>query len=195
MSDQTTALPDDVRAFVERIHATPSVAVIAVSGAGTAALAWLLAVPGASRTVLEGRVPYARSAFAEWLGGEPAEFVARDTAIEMARAARTRALALGALDHPDAPALGLACTATIATDRAKRGDHRCWIALASHERVATYGLVLEKGARDRPGEEAVVSRLALRALGRGCGLELAGDDAPVLALRAGEHVEEGSAPP
>jgi len=199
MSDPITALPDDVRALVARIHAAPTVAVVAVSGAGGAALAWLLAVPGASRTLLEGRVPYARSALAELLGGEPAEFVSRDTAVAMARAARVRALTLGRLDHAGVPAVGLACTATIATDRAKRGDHRCWIALASREGVATYGLVLAKGARDRAGEEAVVSRLALHALARGCGVGgLAGDfagEAAALALRPSERVEEGSAPP
>lgn len=194
MSDATTDLPADVRALVERIHGTPTVAVVAVSGAGAAALAWLLAVAGASRTVLEGRVPYARSAFAEWLGGEPAEFVSREAATAMARAARARAMALQQLDHADAPAVGLACTATIATDRAKRGDHRCWIGLASSAGVATYGLVLEKGARDRNGEEAVVSRLAIHALAIGCGLDGFAGGAAALPLRAGEQVEAGSVP-
>lgn len=194
MSDALTELPDDVRALVERVHATPTVAVVAVSGAGAAALAWLLAVPGASRTLLEGRVPYARSAFVEWLGAEPAEFVSRETAIAMARAARTRARALQPLDHADAPAVGLACTATIATDRVKRGEHRCWIGVASSTGVTTYGLRLEKGARDRGGEEAVVSRLALQALAVGCGVEGFAHGPASLALRASERVETRHVP-
>ncbi|MDA1004809.1 MAG: hypothetical protein O3B31_15905, partial [Chloroflexi bacterium] len=96
--------------------------------------------------------------------------------------------------HADAPAVGVACTATIATDRLKRGEHRCWIGVASITGVTTYGLRLEKNARDRGGEEAVVSRLALHALAVGCGLDGFAQGPAALALRASERVETGSVP-
>ena len=44
---------EELRPQIEKIHATPHKAVVAVSGAGTQAVAWLLGVAGASRTVLE----------------------------------------------------------------------------------------------------------------------------------------------
>ena len=182
--------PDDVGDLVELIHAAPAVAVVAVTGAGSAALAWLLAVPGASRTLLEGTVPYARSALRALLGADPADHVSRETAIAMARAARARAEMLGAEDHAGVPVIGLACTATIATDRAKRGAHRCWVAAATAGGVDTYGLVLEKGARARADEEALVSRLVLHALALACGVPAA----PALRLRPGERIEEGLEP-
>ena len=54
---------------VARIHDTPEQAVLAVAGAGNYALAWLLGVGGASRTVLETRVPYGFLAMTDLLGG------------------------------------------------------------------------------------------------------------------------------
>ena len=162
--------PADVRALVGRIHATPTMAVVVVSGAGVRALAWLLGVPGASRTVLEASVPYARASMVEFLGVEPAEYVSPQAAVAMAEAARRRALHLREADHPEAPVVGVACTATIATDRPKRGGHRCSVASVGPAGCSTYDLVLTKGARDRDGEEQVVSRLVLHALAEACEL-------------------------
>jgi nicotinamide mononucleotide (NMN) deamidase PncC len=164
-----------VLGLVEQIHATPHKAVVVVAGAGTQGLAWLMEVPGASRTLLEALVPYGRQSMVQFLAGgktslgeEPAQYVSVPTAQAMARAAYRRGMAL----REDAsPVVGLACTATILTDRPKRGDHRCCIAAWDQDGVATYNLVLAKGRRDRAGEEGVVSRLLLHALARACGLQ------------------------
>ncbi len=153
--------------LVAQIHAAPHKAVVVVAGGGAQGLAWLMEAPGASRTVLEALVPYGRRSMVQFLGKEPAQYVSVQTAQDMARAAYRR----GAELREDAsPVVGLACTATIATDRPKRGDHRCCVAAWGQEGVATYDLVLAKGRRDRSGEELVVSRLLLRALAEACGL-------------------------
>lgn len=187
----SSPIPDDVRAAVQAIHDAPAVAVLAVTGAGASALTWLFAVPGASRTVLEARVPYARATMIELLGSEPADYVSAATAAAMARAAIARARALQGLDHAGAPSVGFACTATIATDRTKRGEHRVWVAVADGTRVACSGLVLAKGERDRAGEEDVVARLAIRALAAACGVAARGVALPLLA---GERVETREEP-
>ncbi len=158
---------DDVRQMVERIHAAPAQAVLAVSGAGGQALAWLLAVPGASRTLLEATVPYSRASLVDLIGHEPAEYVSAGTAREMAEATYHRAQLLR---EGEQPVIGLACTAGIATDRPKRGDHRCAVAAHDATGVTVYTLTLAKGRRDRTGEEDVVSRLVLHALAEACGL-------------------------
>ena len=154
--------------LVQQIHATPHKAVVVVAGSGTQGLAWLMEVPGASRTLLEALVPYGRRSMVQFLGEEPNQYVSVPTAQAMARAAYRRGMAL----REDAsPVVGLACTATIATDRPKRGDHRCCVAAWDQDGVASYDLVLAKGRRDRAGEEEVVSRLLLHALARACGLQ------------------------
>ena len=47
----------DFRDLVQKIHDSPPQAVLAVAGAGSEAVAWLLGVAGASRTLLEVVVP------------------------------------------------------------------------------------------------------------------------------------------
>ena len=176
----------DLRALIERIHDAPLQVAVVVSGAGSQAIAWLLAVPGASRTVLEASVPYARLAMVDYLGREPGEYASAETAAVLAEAARERALRQR---EGNAPVAGLACAATIATDRPKRGEHRAFVALATAEGTSVVTLVLEKGARDRDGEEEVVSRLVLDLLARECGIE----DRPTLPLLPREKVVEAAA--
>ena len=162
---------------VARIHGAPPQAVLAVAGAGNYALAWLLGVGGASRTVLETRVPYGYRAMTRFLDGyAPAQTVSADTARRMARAAWQRGMALRETDVPVvAPVIGLGATATIATDRAKRGEHRVYIAVWDDAGVTTDAVILEKGRRERAGEEDVVSRLVIAALARACGVGGDGD--------------------
>ncbi|MXZ90959.1 MAG: hypothetical protein F4W95_11465 [Chloroflexi bacterium] len=159
-------MDDAIAAVVASIHNTPHQAVVAVAGAGNYALAWLLGVGGASRTVLETRIPYGYLAMTDFLAGyAPEQTVSADTARRMARSAWQRGLALR---EGDAPIVGLGCTATIATDRTKRGDHRAYIATWDDAGVTTDALTLEKGLRERAGEEDVVSRLVIAALARAC---------------------------
>ena len=161
-------MDQEIAQVVAKIHDTPQQSVLAVAGAGNYALAWLLGVGGASRTVLETRVPYGYLAMTDFLGGHaPEQTVSADTARRMARAAWVRGMSLR---EQNAPIVGLACTATIATDRTKRGDHRAFIATWDDDAWTTDELALEKGLRDRAGEEDVVSRLVIAAIARACGV-------------------------
>ena len=160
-------MDDDIRALIQSIHDAPPQAVVALAGAGSEALAWLLSVPGASRTLLEALVPYGRNSMIAFLGHEPDQYVSPANARAMAQAACQRALTLR---ENDGPVLGLACTATLATDRPKRGDHRCCIATWNADTVATFNLVLHKDLRSRAAEEEVSSRLVLRALADASGV-------------------------
>ena len=180
-------IPPDVRALVEAIHASTPRAVLAVSGAGSQALAWLLGVGGASRTVLEATVPYAQSSFVAYAGAAPGEFASMEAARALAGASLRRALALREHEAPDAPVVGVGCAATIATDRLKRGEHRAYVVAASADGTRGYALNLEKGARDRAGEEDLVSRLVLCALAVASGVDAEDLSLPLLP---GERIEE-----
>ncbi len=162
-------MTDKVQRLVELIHASPVVSVVVVAGAGGQALAWLLGVPGASSTVLEAIVPYGRRSMVEFLGHQPAQFVSPEVARQMARSAFERGLRLR---EGNEPVVGLGCTASIVSERPKRGDHRCCVAAWDDVGVTTYNLRLAKGMRERLGEEDVVSQLVLRALAKCCGIEL-----------------------
>lgn len=164
-----TVMDDAIAGVVASIHNTPEQAVVVVAGAGNYALAWLLGVGGASRTVLETRVPYGYLAMTDFLDGyAPEQTVSADTARRMARSAWQRGMALR---EGDAPIVGLGCTATIATDRTKRGEHRAYIATWDDAGATTDAVTLQKGLRERAGEEDVVSRLVIAALARACNVD------------------------
>ena len=158
----------EIKDIIGKIHDSPQQAVVAVAGAGTHALSWLFDVAGASRTMLEVVVPYGRLSMIDFVGHEPAQFVSEAAARSMAEAAYRRAVGL---NEGDSPTVGLACTATIATDRVKRGEHRCHVAAWDFSGVTGYNLRLNKGLRNRAGEEELVSRLVVSALAQACGIE------------------------
>lgn len=172
----------EIRDLVQNVHDSPGRLVVVTAGAGTQALAWLLGVAGASRTLLEALIPYDWASFNDFLGQEPAQYVAPETARLMAGRALTR----GRWLHREEPIIGLACTATIATDRPKRGAHRAHIATWQDGCVTAHTLFLEKGARGRAGEETLVSRQMLNALANAYGL----DRRLELALRPGDSLEQ-----
>lgn len=85
-------------------------------------LTWLLSVPGASKTVLEARIPYGGGkSMAEILAKEPQTYACTLTAVDMARAAYRQAAHLSEFG---VPILGVSCTCALATDRVKKGDHK-----------------------------------------------------------------------
>lgn len=163
---------DDVPLSFEQlptlIHAAPTQFVFAISGGGSGALAGLLRTPGASRSVLEATVPYCEAAMTAWLGCRPEEFCSARTARAMAMVAFRRAWQY---NRSNPSLAGLACTASLVTDRPKHGPHRAHVALQTEALTAFWSLELLKGRRDRPGEEAVVDRLVLNVIAEASGLE------------------------
>ncbi|MGH8007817.1 MAG: CinA family protein, partial [Candidatus Binatia bacterium] len=107
----------DPASLVSQIHASPAMAVCVVTGGSMQALADLLAIPGASRTLLEALIPYSAQSLAEFLGTPPAHAVSVETAAALAQEAYQRALRLQG--EKTLPLLGLSCTATLVTDRPK----------------------------------------------------------------------------
>lgn len=150
-----------IRTIVEALHASPAQAALIVAGAGSEAVAWLLGVPGASRTVVDAAIPYSEGAMAVTLGWVPTQYAAPQTASAMAAAAYARAREF---NRGVGPVYGVSCSATIATDRVKRGAHRAHVAVWDSRQVTLGSLELIKGRRDRPTEERVVSLLILHML-------------------------------
>jgi hypothetical protein len=150
----------DVRELIAHLHAAPRKVVLAMTGGGSTAAAWLLAVPGGSRTILEIITPYAQEALADFLGKEPESYCSPAVTRELALRARDRACFLA----PGESVVGVGCTASLRSDRPKRGDHRAHVAAATESEVVVQSLTLAKEQRNREGEEEVVSRLSLNTL-------------------------------
>lgn len=143
------------------LHQSAWQGVFIVTGGGSGLLSELLSEPGASATVLEARVPYAAAALRELLGSKPDQACSAATARAMAMAAFQRALELTSLD-PDAAVeeqeiFGLACTASLATTRQKKGAHRAHIALQSA--AATYTVDLPLSGSRAEEEDTLLETL------------------------------------
>jgi len=180
--------------LVEQIHDSPTRIVLAASGGGSRAIADLLEVPGGSRTLLEAVVPYSAVALAAWLGSQPEEACSATTARAMAMVAFLRArqydctksqpevgVAVQLPPQLSSPrplagegegvrAAGVACTASLASDRPKRGPHRLHAALQTAPFSAAWWLPLQKGRRTRAEEERLAGRLVLNVVAEACGL-------------------------
>jgi hypothetical protein len=141
----------------------------------------LLAVAGASRSILEAIVPYAPQALSRWLGGKPDEFCSARTGRAMAMEAYLRAVAY----DPQARVFGIGCTASLASDRPKRGPHRVHVAWQTAATTACASLELQKGLRSRAEEEALATMLVLNAVAEACGARSRLD----LPLAKSEHVD------
>jgi nicotinamide mononucleotide (NMN) deamidase PncC len=148
----------------ERLHASPWSGVFYVAGGGSLLLSELLTTAGASATVLDAQVPYAAGALAEVLGRAPEQACSDSTARAMAMAAFQRARSLGA-----ARPFGLACTASLATTRKKRGEQRAHVALQTEEMTYSAHLAFE-GAREE--QERQLLELLWHALSEVLGLNL-----------------------
>ena len=146
--------------LAQEVHVGRARYVIVVTGGGSGAIATLLGVPGASRSILAAAVPYAAEALTEWLGGKPDEFCSAKTARAMAMAAFLRAKSY----DPQAETCGAACTASLASDRPKRGGHRAHFAFQTASATTVSSVELVKGQRSRAEEEAVVSALLLNGI-------------------------------
>jgi hypothetical protein len=170
----------DVGDLVSRIHETTRKVVLSATGGGATAAAWLLGVPGGSRTVLEVVVPYAQESLAGFLGRLPASYCSAATTREMAARARSRAEWLA----PGERVVGVGCTASLRSDRPKRGDHRAHVACSTETGGVVQSITLAKEQRSRDQEEALVSRLVLNALAEGFGLA----ERVALPLLPGEEV-------
>ena len=179
---QKSMIGKKTKALVQAIHDSQIQTVLVTAGAGTKALSDLLSIGGASRTLLEALVPYSQASFDDFLGQTPKQYVDGETARLLAGRAYTRARWLLGTT---APIVGLACTATIATDREKRGDHRAHIAAWQSERLIETSIYLEKGARDRAGEENLISLVLLNAIATAANLHQKLD----LPLKAGDQIQ------
>lgn len=161
----------------QRLHASPHLGVFHATGGGISLLQELLTEPGASATVLEATVPYAHTALDERLGGTPDQACSADTARALAMAAWQRARVLeptGAT--PTRDLFGFGCTAALATNRPKRGEHRAFLAVQTLDVTATCSVVFDKGADglgDRDAEELQITSLAWQLLDKALGIPLA----------------------
>ena len=188
--------PANVDQVVQRIHEWPIELVLAVTGGGSAAITHLLQHGGGSKTLLDAQVPYSEPALVDFLGQLPEQFCSEATARAMAMAAWRRARSLTAAATHEPYLAGVACTASLASERPKRGPHRIHVAAQTESHTMVRSVELEKGARSRAEEEAVAAALILELIAQLCAVYAHNFECrPFVPLRPSEHAKDAHIEP
>lgn len=152
--------------IVEKIHRSDWRGVFYVTGGGSVLLANLLTVPGASATVLDARIPYAETALEEATRQNLKQACSSIAAQTLAMQAFVKARELDSSSN----LFGLGVTASLATNREKKGRLRAYIALqtATKSQVSELYFSMETS---RMEQEAQLADNSLRKLAAGLGIE------------------------
>lgn len=130
-------------------HRSPWIGVCHLTGGGTGFIEEMMSTPGASASILEVQVPYASQALEELLGQAPEQACSSNTARQLAMSAYQRAQQLSQSDT----IFGLGCTASLATNRTKKGQHRAhWALQTANQSVACTA----RYDADRAAEESLL---------------------------------------
>lgn len=143
--------------------------VVSISGGGSAFISDYLALPGASATFLEALVPYSQDATDAFLGFRPESYCSEKTARLLASQAFRRAVELDAKarergEVAETPLVGIGVSASLASDRPKKGAHRVYCAIRTSNVVFSATLRLTKDARTRAREERLAADFVMSGL-------------------------------
>lgn len=152
---------------IKDLHASKFKFVIVSSGGGSNAIGTLLKVPGASNSILEAYIPYAKESLDFYLMRKPESYCSLDTTTRMAARAYSAAKKID--EQSEIKNLfGVAITATLSTNYEKRGDHRFHIAVQTRDFSKSISCVLEKGKRTREQEEELVTEFVIALVSECC---------------------------
>ncbi len=117
---------------ISNIHESKFKFVIVSSGGGSNAIGSLLKVPGASNSILEAYIPYAKESLDFYLMKKPESYCSLDTTTRMAARAYSAAKKID--QKTDIKQLfGIAISATLSTNYEKKGEHRFHIAVQTRD--------------------------------------------------------------
>jgi len=117
--------------------------------------------PGSSAYFSGASFPYSPEEQAEFLGFMPEHFCSEGAAVDLASAAYIKAYQFGGKNP-----VGLALTASVASEKEHRGDHRIYSAIMTNDRMITAHHTLTKGigARRRSQDNIECDTLAFYTL-------------------------------
>jgi hypothetical protein len=156
---------------VQQIHASGRQLVIALTGGGSGAISALLQVPGASASILEAIVPYAAKSLRGWLGGSVGQYCSETTARAMAMRSFERAREIS--DSDPRQLIGVGATASLASNRPKRGAHRIHVAWQSADVTSVVSCHFEASNGSRAEEELASTEFILAAIAEACNIDAA----------------------
>jgi len=171
----------DSHDLIQKIHASGYRFVLVSSGGGSDAVSDLLRIPGASNSVLESYIPYSRESLDYYLLKKPDKYCSEDTTLSIAAKAFSAAKKIDPKTHPRS-LLGIAITASLATNYSKKGDHKFFIAIQTHKYSKSYAYRFDKGVLSRAEEEALLTQHIIMAIADACEIPINLEEAKNLII-------------
>ena len=157
--------------LIKKIHQSPFKVTIVSSGGGTEAISSLLQVPGASNTILESYIPYAKESMDAYLNKKPDHYCSMQTCLSMAANAYKSCSKI-ASETKSKYLIGISITASLATTYTKIGDHKFYIVLQTSSYTKSVACILKKNTRSRKEEEELIANYVMHLLGEACGIKV-----------------------
>lgn len=142
---------------------------VIATGAGAGLQQHLWEVPGSSAYLSGCSFPYSPEEQEELLGFMPEHFCSEEAAIDLASVAYMKAYKFGGKKP-----VGLGLTASVASEKEHRGDHRVFVCIMTDEKVLAGGFKLNKGSglERRKFDGQVSDVLAITSLQHTLGVNL-----------------------
>ena len=151
----------------DKLTETQSLLHICCTGAGAGLQKFIWDTPGASAYLVGSHFPYAQTQLCAFIGKKPkSSYCSKETAIEMAMTSFIHAVEHKIRTGVSGSPVGLAVTASVASLRIPRGEHRAHIAVITENNVQTRHVTLEKsiGLDARRSHDRIVTQAALQLL-------------------------------
>lgn len=133
---------------------------IAATGGGTSFTGDFLKVPGGSRCIVGGYVPYAVDATNHFVGGKLKKYADGDAARRLAVASYEQCVKINNKNEFTSVGIGVACS--LAKENERRGrEHYINIAIHTHNETLGVSIVLKNSKLNREQEEDFVNDLTL----------------------------------
>lgn len=158
-----------IQKLIDLGSAAPRVFLYA-TGAGAGIQKNLWDLPGCSNFLVGCSFPYDTNETSNLLGFTPERFVSDDMAMQLAMAAYLKA------SKPGCSAIGVGLTASVASTKEHRGEHRIFVSSFSEKECLTWGLVIPKGSGfyQRSIDGDLADHVGLAAIFRAAGLKTEG---------------------
>jgi hypothetical protein len=164
--------------LIQKIHATPHKAVLAITGGGTGAINELLQYGGGSATVLEAAVPYDQNAFDRFVKGHPDRYCSPEAARDLAMAAYQRGITFDT-DPDHVVGIGATCSLMKNEQEREGREHHVYIGIQTRKATRTLWYKIDGNFANRVAEEkfssfAIIDALASVAFDANPGILLEG---------------------
>ena len=148
--------------LIKKLHDSSGKFVAVITGGGLSAMADILSVPGASKTVLEVTVPYSKSSLFAYIKKNHESHVSKEEAILLANVAYKRSKTYEQADNIET--IGISCTAAIATIPVRKGLDRAYIAWTNGEKICCASIYFSNEFRSRLKQDEIISGVILNCL-------------------------------